>query len=54
VCARFVPHLLTPHQKHQHVALSVEFVEKIDNDKNILQKIVTGDESWYFMLQIFE
>lgn len=27
VCAHFVPHLLTPDQKHQHTASSVEIAE---------------------------
>jgi hypothetical protein len=35
VCARFVPHLLTPDQKHQHAASSVEFVEMVDDDRNV-------------------
>jgi hypothetical protein len=38
VCARFV-HLLTPDQKHQHTASSVEFVEMIDDDRNVLERI---------------
>jgi hypothetical protein len=37
--------LLTPDQKHQRAELSVEFVEKVDNKRNILNRIVTGDES---------
>jgi hypothetical protein len=49
VCAPFVTYFLTPYQKHQHAALSVEFVEIIDDDRNVLKRIVTGDESWYFM-----
>jgi hypothetical protein len=49
VCARFVPHSLTLDQKHQRAALSVEFVEMIDDDRNVLKTIVTGDESWCFM-----
>jgi hypothetical protein len=35
VCARFVHHLLTPDQKHQRAASSVEFVEMIDEDRNV-------------------
>jgi hypothetical protein len=31
VCVRFVPHLLTPDQKYQRAASSVEFVEMIDD-----------------------
>jgi hypothetical protein len=44
MCAPFVLHLLTPDQKHERAALSVEFVEVIDDDRNILKRIVTGDE----------
>jgi hypothetical protein len=49
VCARFVPHLLTPDQKHQRAASSAKFVEISDDDRNVLKSIVTGDESWCFM-----
>jgi hypothetical protein len=49
VCARFIPHLLIPDQKHQHAASSVEFVELIDDDRNVLKRIVTNAESWCFM-----
>jgi hypothetical protein len=35
-CARFVPHLLTPHQKHQRAASSFECVEMTDDDRNVL------------------
>jgi hypothetical protein len=48
-CAPFVPHLLTPDQKHQCTAPSVEFVEMIDDERNVLKRTVTGDESWCFM-----
>jgi hypothetical protein len=43
VCTRFVPHLLTPDQKHQRAASSVEIVEMIDDDRNVLKRIITGD-----------
>jgi hypothetical protein len=48
VCARFV-HFLTPDQKHQRAASSVEFVEMIDDDRNVLKRTVTGDEGWCFL-----
>jgi hypothetical protein len=38
VCAHFVPRLLTPDQKHQRTASSVEFVEMIDDDRNVSKK----------------
>jgi hypothetical protein len=42
VCARFVPHLLTPDQKHQRAASSVEFVEMTDDGRNGLKRFVNG------------
>jgi hypothetical protein len=33
VCARFIPHLLTPDQKHQRAASLVELVEMISDDR---------------------
>jgi hypothetical protein len=49
VCARFVPHLLTPDQKHQHAASSVELVEMIDDDRNASKRIVKWDENCCFI-----
>jgi hypothetical protein len=49
VCAQFVSHLLKPDQKPECIANSVEFVEMIHDDRNVLERIVTGDESWCFM-----
>jgi hypothetical protein len=44
MCAPIVPHLFTPDEKHQHAASSVEFVEMIGDDRNVLKRIATGDE----------
>jgi hypothetical protein len=41
--------LLTPDQKHQRAASSVEFIEMIDGDRNVLKRIVTEDENWCFV-----
>jgi hypothetical protein len=49
IYAHFVPHLLTLSQKHQCAASSVEFVEMIDDDRNILKRIVISNESLCFM-----
>jgi hypothetical protein len=49
VSAHFVLPLLIPDQKHQRAASSAEFVEMIDDYRNVLKRIVTGDESWCFM-----
>jgi hypothetical protein len=49
VCAHCIPHLLTLDQKHQCAASSVEFVEIIDDDRSVVKRFVTGDESQCFM-----
>ena len=48
ICARFVPHSLTPDQKQRRVQASRNLIEAADNDRNFLNKIITGDESWCF------
>jgi uncharacterized protein (DUF2237 family) len=49
VCARFVSNFLTPDQKHQRAASSVEFDEIVGGDRNVLKTIVTSDEICGFM-----
>jgi hypothetical protein len=39
VCARSVPQLLTPDQKHQRGTLPVEFAEMTDNDRHVLKEL---------------
>jgi hypothetical protein len=48
VCS-FFPNLLTLDEKRQRTASSAEFVEMIDEDRNVLKRNVTSDESWCFM-----
>jgi transposase len=49
MCAKFVPHLLTPEQKTLRIESCGNFVEMVEKEENMLSKIVTGDETWYFM-----
>jgi hypothetical protein len=49
VSAPCVPYFLTPEQTHPSPASSVEFVEMIDDTRNVLKSIVTGNEMWCFM-----
>jgi hypothetical protein len=37
--------LLTPDQKHQRAASSVEFFKMVYDDRNVWKRIVTSDES---------
>lgn len=48
ICAKFVPHFLTPEQKIRRVAASETLIKMADSDPNFLDKIITGDESWCF------
>jgi hypothetical protein len=43
VCTKFVPHLLTPEQKTLHMESCGNFVEMVEKDESVLNKIVTGD-----------
>jgi len=46
VCARWVPKGLTVVHQRQHVELATQFVRRYEEDPSILERIVTGDETW--------
>jgi hypothetical protein len=48
LCARFVPHYLTPEQREDHVTSCQGIIAMADADKHFLNKVVTGDETWCF------
>jgi hypothetical protein len=48
LCARFVPHTLTPEQREDRVTSCQDIIAVADADKNFFNKIVTGDETWCF------
>jgi hypothetical protein len=48
LCARFVPHSLTPEQKEDRVTSCQDIIAMADADKNFFNKIITGDETWCF------
>jgi hypothetical protein len=52
VCFNFVPRLLKPDQNLLRAESSVEFVATIDDDRNVLKTMITGDESWYFTFDL--
>jgi tRNA(Ile)-lysidine synthase TilS/MesJ len=45
LCAHFVPHCLTPEQRDDRVTSCQDIIAMVDADKNIFNKIVTGDEA---------
>jgi hypothetical protein len=48
LCARFVPHFWTAEQREDRVTSCQDIIAMADADKNFLNKIITGDETWSF------
>jgi hypothetical protein len=48
LCARFVPHSLTPEQREDRVTYCQDTIAMANADKNFFNKIITGDETWCF------
>jgi hypothetical protein len=48
LCSRSVPHALTREQMAERVAACQDLLLMINCDKNFLNKVITGDESWCF------
>jgi len=47
VCSCWVPHQLTPQHKSQRMGLSLQHLQRYQDEGNdMLSRIVTGDESW--------
>jgi hypothetical protein len=46
LCARFVPHSLTPEQREDRVTFCQDIIAMADSDKIFFNKIITGDETW--------
>ena len=48
LCARFVPHSLTPARREDRVTSCQDTIAMADADKNLFNNIITGDETWCF------
>jgi hypothetical protein len=48
MCARFVPHSLTPEQREDGITSCQDITVMADADKNFFNKIIMGDETWCF------
>nr|XP_012143528.1 PREDICTED: putative uncharacterized protein FLJ37770 [Megachile rotundata] len=48
VCAKLVPKVLTEEQKERRVTISRELLECLERDSNLLDRVITGDETWIF------
>ena len=48
VCAKFLPRLLTEEQKQRQIWASSEMLEAMNEDATLLERLITGDESWIY------
>ena len=48
LCARFVPHCLTPEQREDRVTSCQGIIAMADADKKCFNKIITRDETWCY------
>ncbi|VEN60324.1 unnamed protein product [Callosobruchus maculatus] len=48
VPAKFVPKLLNFDQKQHRVNIAQEMLDSVRDDPNVLQRVITGDESWVY------
>lgn len=46
IAAKFVPRMLTDIEKNLREMVSRDWLQKVEEDDQILQRIITGDESW--------
>jgi hypothetical protein len=48
LCAKMVPKNLNDDQKARQVEVSAEMLERLENEPDFLNRVITGDESWFF------
>ncbi|KAL4103331.1 hypothetical protein QTP88_018708 [Uroleucon formosanum] len=48
LCATMVPKNLLAEQKHVQMSISQDCLEQVEADSTLLDRVITGDESWYF------
>ncbi len=48
LCLHYVPHALQTEQWQQWVPYAKDLLEMIENDPELVNSVITGNESWYF------
>ena len=48
ICAKMVPKLLSDDQKARRMQVCEDTLQNIENDPELLTKVITGDETWVF------
>ena len=54
VCAKIMPKILTFEQQEIYKKFSTDTLNAIENDPNLLERIVTCVASWFFLLIILK
>jgi hypothetical protein len=49
VCAKMVPKVLSDEQKECCKELCLDLLQRIDNEPDLLNSVITCDETWIFM-----
>ena len=48
ICAKMVPRNLTEQQRDARVRVCAELLEQVEDDLELTERFITGDESWFF------
>jgi hypothetical protein len=48
LCARFVPHSVTPEQREDRVTTCHDIIAMANADKHFFNKVIAGDGTWCF------
>ena len=52
LCARWIPHFLTEHQKKERVRICKQNLANFESNRWRLYDVITGDESWFYHRKI--
>jgi len=48
ICAQMVPRNLTDQKRDARVRVCAELLEQVEDDPELMERVITGDESWFF------
>jgi len=48
ICAKILPRNLTEQQRDARVSFCAELLEQVEADPELMERVITGDESWFF------
>ena len=51
ICAKLVPKVLTDDQKQRRMSACEDLLQRVEEDPGFLDNVITGDESWFFLIR---